>query len=209
MLEKSKPNLVIACYGMNCGIYRPVSEHGFNAYKAGIQQLKSKAEKAGAQIIFVTPPYYDDHGKSKSFNYADTLATYSGWLVGQREHGWNVIDLNTEMTQSIHARQVLQPSYTTQGDRVHPNALGHRIMAESLTDWFSSPPTAATEVLIRQHETPPGLRALINKRMQLLRDAWLTETKHKRPGVRPGLPMDQANVEAAKLTQKINTAVQK
>ena len=203
VLSKTKPNLVIACYGMNCGIYRPVNKERFDAYKAGIQRLKSEVEKSGSNIIFVTPPYYDDHGKSKSFNYADTLATYSQWLVSQRELGWNVIDLNTEMTQRIHARQVIQPKFTTQRDSVHPDKLGHQIMAESLIFWFANRSAATTEALIRQHGTPRGLSSLVDTRMQILRDAWVTETKHKRPGVKPGLPMDQAKVEAAKLTEKI------
>ena len=100
VLEKTKPNLVIACYGMNFCIYSPVNKERFDAYKAGMQRLKSEVEKSGAKIIFVTPPYYDDHGKFKSFNYTDTLATYSQWLVAQRAQGWDVIDLNTGITQS-------------------------------------------------------------------------------------------------------------
>ncbi len=209
ILEKAKPQLIIACYGMNCGIYKPVSPDRFQAYQDGIKKLKSKAEKAGAQIIFVTPPYFDDHGKSKGFNYADTLATYSQWLVVQREKGWDVIDLNTEMTQSIHARRVINPKFSVQGDRVHPNTLGHQIMAQSLIDWFSTPRTASTADLLRQHETPKGLRTLVNTRMQLLRDAWLTEIKHTRPGVKPGLPMEKANIQAKKLTTQINVTLSK
>ena len=209
ILEKTKPQLIIACYGMNCGIYKPVSQERFLAYQKGIKSLKSKAKKAGAYIIFVTPPYFDDHGKSKGFNYADTLATYSQWLVAQRKQGWNVIDLNTEMTQSIHARQVINPKFSVQGDRVHPNALGHRIMAQSLIHWFATPRTASTVDLIRKHQTPKGLRILVNKRMQLLRNAWLTETKHTRPGIKPGLPMKKAKKQINYLTTQINATLSK
>jgi lysophospholipase L1-like esterase len=211
ILAKIHPKLIFACYGMNCGIYRPVSKERFDAYKAGILKLKTKAEKAGAHIIFITPPYYDDHGKTKpgGFNYADTLATYSSWLVDQRKKGWDVIDLNSEMTRAIHARQVIQPKLTYQGDHIHPNAQGHQIMVQSLINWLSSPNTAPTEQLIRQSELPKGVAPLVNQRMVLLRNAWLTETKHTRPGLKPGLPMDQANKKAEDFTKKINTALSK
>jgi len=205
VLAKTRPDLILACYGMNCGVYRPVSKERFDAYKAGILKLKTKAEKAGAHIIFVTPPYYDDHGKTKpgGFNYADTLATYAQWLVSQRKNGWDVIDLNSEMTSVIHAWQVIDPKVTFQRDHVHPNTAGHRIMAQSLIDWFASANTAPTEQLIHQIEIPAGLNSLMNQRMRLLRDAWLTETKHSRPGIKPGLPMDQAKKKSSELTQKI------
>jgi lysophospholipase L1-like esterase len=205
VLAKTKPDLILACYGMNCGLYRPVNKERFDAYKAGILKLKNKAEKSGAHIIFVTPPYYDDHGKTKlgGFNYADTLATYSQWLVSQRENGWDVIDLNSEMTRAIQARQVIDPKLTFQGDRIHPNAAGHQIMVQSLIDWFASTNTAPTEQLIRQSEIPAGLNSLVNQRMQILRDAWLSKTKHSRPGIKPGLPMPQAKKKVAKLTKKI------
>jgi len=206
ILGKMKPDLVLACYGMNCGIYRPVSKERFDAYKAGILKLKAKVEKTGASIIFITPPYYDNHGQTKpgEFNYADTLATYSRWLVSQRANGWDVIDLNSEMTAAIHARQVTHPKLTFQRDHIHPNAVGHRIMAQSLIDWFASPNTSPTEQLIRQNTLPANVLSLVKKRMNLLRLAWLTETKHKRPGIPKGLPFPKAEEQAAKLTQKIN-----
>jgi len=192
---------------MNCGIYRPVSKERFDAYKAGILKLKQKAEKAGAHIIFITPPYYDDHGKTKpgGFNYADTLATYSRWLVSQRANGWDVIDLNAEMTADILARRVTQPNLTFQRDHVHPNTSGHLIMAQSLIHWFASPNTAPTAELIRQNNIPADLLDLVTQRMNILHYAWLTETKYKRPGMKKGLPLPKAN----KLVERINQSIHK
>ena len=45
--------------------------------------------------------------------------------------------------------------------------------------------------------------ALVEKRMTLLRDAWLASTGHKRPGLPPGQPLEKAQAEAAELTKQI------
>jgi hypothetical protein len=50
---------------------------------------------------------------------------------------------------------------------------------------------------------------LVKMRMKILRDAWLTETKHLRPGVKAGLPMEEAEKrleELAGLIRKARTA---
>src|SRR5690606_20422307 len=43
---------------------------------------------------------------------------------------------------------------------------------------------------------------LIKKKQSLLRDAWLTETGHKRPGVKAGLPIQDAEKQAAELDRQ-------
>ncbi len=60
ILEKTKPDWVIACYGMNDGSSLPQNDEGFARYCAAMETLKSQLEKAGVkQIIFLTPPIHD------------------------------------------------------------------------------------------------------------------------------------------------------
>ncbi|MDQ3292084.1 MAG: G-D-S-L family lipolytic protein, partial [Bacteroidota bacterium] len=59
VLEKTKPDLVFACYGMNDGIYLPFDENRFAKFKEGINWLHQEVEKTGAKIIHLTPPDYD------------------------------------------------------------------------------------------------------------------------------------------------------
>ena len=58
MLAAFKPTLVLACYGMNDGIYLPPDEARIKAYQDGILKLKAAVEKHGARIVFITPPLY-------------------------------------------------------------------------------------------------------------------------------------------------------
>jgi pimeloyl-ACP methyl ester carboxylesterase len=48
---------------------------------------------------------------------------------------------------------------------------------------------------------------LVTRRQNLLRDAWLTATKHKRPGVPVGLPLGEAEVAAAELLGQVKAFI--
>src|SRR5690606_6092408 len=58
-LAKVKPDLVVACYGINDGIYYPPSPDRFPAYQDGINRLIDKVHAAGAKLILMTPPPFD------------------------------------------------------------------------------------------------------------------------------------------------------
>lgn len=58
--------------------------------------------------------------------------------------------------------------------------------------------------MVIQLGAKPEILQLITQRSQILRDAWLTETGHKRPGVRKGLPLAEANAKASEITKAIN-----
>src|SRR5688572_32533904 len=60
VLEKTKPDLVIACYGMNDGIYLPFSEERLGDFTNGLVRLRKSVAAAGAKIIHVTPPTFDE-----------------------------------------------------------------------------------------------------------------------------------------------------
>ena len=53
-------------------------------------------------------------------------------------------------------------------------------------------------------EPDTELMKLISRRQSLLHDAWLSEVGHQRPGVKPGLPIEQAKTEAADLEKRID-----
>ncbi|MFM7043314.1 MAG: GDSL-type esterase/lipase family protein, partial [Planctomycetaceae bacterium] len=59
VLRVVRPDLVLVCYGMNCGIYRPLDEERFGRYRAGMERLHAAVEAAGAKVVHLTPPVYD------------------------------------------------------------------------------------------------------------------------------------------------------
>ena len=53
------------------------------------------------------------------------------------------------------------------------------------------------------HPNGERLLKLIQQRQRLMRDAWLTDTGHKRPGMKKGLPLAEAQSKAAELEKQI------
>lgn len=199
VLDLAKPDLVFACYGINCGIYQSFDEQRFAAYQAGINRLKQKVELAGAQLILITPPTFDDARKKNAFSYNAVLDKYSAWLVGQREHGCSVIDLHSSMSAALAEAKAKDPEFTFQPDAVHPNKAGHEFIAHHLIKHFDGD----------NAKLPDGeeLIEAVEQRMQILRNAYLFKAGHKRPGVRRGLPIAWAKERAAEVTETIRRLV--
>ncbi|MDG2381302.1 MAG: GDSL-type esterase/lipase family protein, partial [Pirellulaceae bacterium] len=195
VLTVTKPDLVFACYGINCGIYQPLNEQRFERYQQGITKLKDEVEAFGAQLILITPPCFDDQRAQKNYSYNKVLNEYSKWLVKQENDDWMIIDLHGPMSHELSERRKSNPNFTFQPDAVHPNAEGHRFIAEQLIDWFGGPLNDKGDKQIRK---------LVDQRLKLRRDAYLAAAGHKRPGIRSGLPVKQAEQEAEKLTQRMN-----
>ncbi len=212
VLAKVKPEVVVACYGMNCGMYHPFSEERFAAYKTGIELLRKKVQAAGAKIIHLTPPTFDPVPIQKNTlpaglpeyrkpyaGYNEVLDRYSEWLLAQRSQGWEVIDIHGPMNAALKAGREKDPGFKFAGDGVHANSEGHQLMAAQILQAWKLEVTAP----------PAEILKLVTQRQKLLKDAWLTETGHQRPGMAKGLPMAEAQAKAAELGQQLAAALQR
>ena len=210
VLEKTKPDLIFACYGMNDGIYLPLSEERFARFRKGIEQLRAKAAAAGAQVIHLTPPVFDAEpiagktsadGVGKPFQgYDNVLTKYSEWLLSQRENGWRVIDIHGPMRTALDERRQKDPGFRFANDGVHPSDEGHWVMTRALIQELESDRSkealALLERLLSSEPPGPEYRRLVRERGRLLTDAWLTETGHQRPGMSRGLPLSRGSGES-------------
>lgn len=130
MLEKVKPEVVFACYGINCGIYQPLDEKRFGAFKEGVKKLIKECREGGVEQVFiVTPPIYDTTVKEGAFNYDDVMTAYAAWEMTLQEDGVRVIDLHSAMRK---ARDAQGKAFAR--DRVHPGAEGHLVMARAILE---------------------------------------------------------------------------
>ena len=195
-LKGLKPDLVIACYGINCGIYLPLEEKRFSSYKEGVQRLKKKAESHGAKIIFMTPPVYDK--PSPEFDYDEVMVAYAKWLVSKRRDGWQVIDVHTFMKQELAKKRAKDAKFKCSRDGIHPGAEGHELMAQQIIDFFAIKPPLKDP----DPNAYGRMMMFLRERMRVKRDAWLTEIGHKRP-MRKGRPLAEANKIATENTQRI------
>ena len=204
VLNAFKPTLVLACYGMNDGIYLPPDPTRLKAYQDGIVRLKTAVEERGARLVLITPPLYNaDKPSTDPLRYDAALDQFAAWLIGQRAAGWQVVDIRAPLRAAIAKAKQEQPTFKYAGDGVHPGEKGHGFIADAVCaglwqEWkLPGTPEIATE---------PAL-GILAKRHHLLKHAWLSETKHTRPGVPAGLPMDQAREQAAKLLLEYRAAL--
>jgi lysophospholipase L1-like esterase len=145
LLEVTRPDLVIACYGMNDGIYYPFDPSKFEKYQRGIQHLRDRVLAARARLILVTPPTFDPvpiqnrvlpagqpEYRQPYKGYNDVLDRYSEWLLDQRTNGWAVIDVHFFMNSFLKQQRGKDPSYALASDGVHINDTGHWLMAQAI-----------------------------------------------------------------------------
>lgn len=210
VLDVAKPDLVFACYGINCGIYQPFEESRFERYQQGYRALKAAVEQRGAKFVAITPPFYDDQRSPKGFPYNAVLDRYSEWLLSQQKAGWTVIDLHGPMSAEVVRRRQTQPEFTFQPDGVHPNEEGHWFVASRLIAWCGGEAAAqasSPQEMLRLERASEALLPLVRQRMTVLRDAYVGAAGHKRPGVAAGLPLPEADEKAAELSRKIQASL--
>src|SRR6056297_888418 len=206
VLKLVKPDLIVACYGMNCGIYQPFDAERFVAFRRGIERLRREAKAIDAEIVHVTPPCYDDQRRPLSFEYNQVLGRYSSYLLDRAERDvWRVIDLHGPMTATLKERRQTDASFMFQRDGVHPNQEGHEFIAKTLITWFADASGVDGSAQAANLAATHGpLRELVHERLQIGRDAYLQASGHLRPGIREGFPLPEAKQKARAITRRID-----
>ncbi len=225
VLDQTRPDLVVACYGMNDGIYHPFSADRFASYKDGMNLLRKRAAAVGAKLLHVSPPVFDPVPiKSKTLpaglaeyrqpyeGYDDVLDLYSDWLLAQRASAWDVVDVHGPMKRFLAQERARDPGFRLANDGVHVNATGHWIIAREILLHWGLPAaelagTTSGEPVLASRRHGPDVLKLVQQKQRLLKDAWLTATGHKRPGMKQGIPREQAERQASELDAEIRKLI--
>jgi len=220
VLAATKPDLIVACYGMNDGIYYPPDEARFVKFKAGIERLRQAAAGSGALVWHLTPSVFDPvplqgrtlpaglaEYRQPFVGYNTVLDQFSAWLISKRADGFVVADTHQPMNDFLAAARARDPKFQLTGDGVHLNRQGHWLVAREVLRELGAEPALV------EADTPEAMKSiwpragellgLVKQRQDLLRDAWLTRIGHKRPGMNPGRPFDEALAEAAAVSGRI------
>jgi lysophospholipase L1-like esterase len=222
VLEKTHPDLIVACYGMNDGIYFPLGEERFKKFQEGIIRLRETAAHQGVRVIHLTPPIFDpvpltgrtlpagrDAYPSPYEGYNTVLDRYSEWLLSRRTAGWEVVDVHGPMNSFLAEQRKLNPKFELSNDGVHANSQGHWLMARELLRHLGAPEVVvAADVptaLMKSDPRAVAVFALVQKRQRLLKDSWLTAVGHQRPGMSKGIPLADAERQAAEIATQLAT----
>jgi lysophospholipase L1-like esterase len=198
VLAQAHPDLVVACYGMNDGIYYPFDEERFRRYREGIGQLVRAVRATGAQLLLLTPPTFDPLPIQKStlpagrtdypsgspyVGYDEVLGRYSRWLLDKRRLGWDVADVHGPMARHLLKRRRTSPDYRLAGDGVHTNAYGHWLIAEAvLRAWNTAAEADWMGLRLHHPETLPSSTGNPDVPPQDIRFTWHA---HRLPPVDP------------------------
>jgi lysophospholipase L1-like esterase/pimeloyl-ACP methyl ester carboxylesterase len=219
VLEKTKPDLTFICYGMNDGVYNPPDAARLKAFQDGMKSVHEQIAATGAKIIHVTPPVFDPvpvpqristngpFGFSHPYwGYNQTLDQFSDWLVSQRSAGWDVADLHSGMNQWLTAQRTRDSNFNFTRDGVHPDAKGHWAMAKQILLYLGAKDVENVDspaAMVAANPHGEEILKLVQEKEQVLRDAWLNFCGFKRPGVKPGMPVPEAESRAAELDKEI------
>ena len=196
LLERVKPDVLFACYGINDGIYLQLDAERFAAFKSGVAKLIEQSKAAGVKDIFlVTPPIFDATKKPGEFNYDSVLTEYAAWEMTLKGPGVHGIDLHTAMRQARDARTEVFSK-----DNVHPGIEGHLLMARTILSALGVP--VPDESLATIQADP------LYNQVDLLRrhrsDHWMQHIGYTREKKVEPQPLGNTEDEAAKVREKID-----
>ena len=197
LLEKGKPEVVFACYGINCGIYQPLDEERFGAFKEGVQRLIRDCKAAGVKNIFiVTPPIYDVMTRSGEFNFDSVMTAYAAWEMTIKEEGVQVIDLHSAMRK---ARDIRKEVFSK--DKVHPGKDGHLFMATAILNGLG---VEVPEENVATIEKDPLFKSIDSLR-GFRSNQWMNHIGYNREKLVEPQPLGETESEVAKRQAEIDT----
>ena len=213
-----RPEVVIACYGMNDGIYQPFDPARMKAFQIGVTAMVKQCQAYGARVILVTPPAFDItqfgenitkdgekfvYGKPYA-KYDDVLAAFAKWEVKARPGDVEVIDLHTKMELiSRNAKKSSLELYRS-GDGIHPTDLGHLLMAKEILSGLGiSQGTEDLRVTLQSIQSNP-LYDLVAKHRAIRSEGWLPYIGYTRGGMTKSTDIVPTEAKAAELQAQIN-----
>ncbi|VGO12233.1 hypothetical protein PDESU_00784 [Pontiella desulfatans] len=220
VLERTNPDVVIACYGMNCAIYHPFSNERLAAYQTGINKLVADAQAIGAKVILLTPPPFAGRikpkappGEGESFgfkhpasDYNEVLAKYGEWIMTLNgKNGVRAFSIRPPIEKFMEKCYPREP--------IHPNTYGHELMAEAFLQALGyQTGSDLLETGSSPHATDPQWNTVIGlvKEQRLAYDrALLNDIGHGNPGVmkKKTLPLPEAEAKAKALDAEIQKAI--
>jgi lysophospholipase L1-like esterase len=143
-LTAVQPDLIVACYGMNDGIYHPLEKGRKAAFQNGIDDLIQASKKANATLLLISPPPFDalpiqdkvvDRAaadfsyRSPYQDYDAVLKDYSEYL-SQLSPKIPVINWHGAINEVLKQKRKTEPHFSFTQDGIHPNPEGHLLMAQ-------------------------------------------------------------------------------
>lgn len=221
-LERIKPQVVIACYGMNDGIYHPLNDARLQAFQQGITKLIAQCKGSGATVIVLTPPPFDpqpvreklrpagaaDYSYKSPFEgYSGVLEAFAHWELTLLPTTAQVIDLNGPMTAFVAKQRTSAPTFAFSGDGIHPNDQGQLLMADLLLAGMGYPSVGDDLAKSVASVTGDPLYAQIQKWRETRSNGWRDYVGYTREKTVTRATVVDVEEQVTAMAQVINTAL--
>lgn len=125
-----EPTLVFVNFGMNDGGYKAFQQNVYDSYLAAQKELADQIAKAGArEVLFTTSPIDPDQRPDGDV-YNGMLARMADGVIQMGDElAIPVIDLFHPMLEVQRQAKEREPAFTMIPDSVHPDPVGHLVMA--------------------------------------------------------------------------------
>ena len=206
-LDILEPDVIVACYGINDGIYSPFDSTRFEQFKDGIKKLIQEVKLKEIELVLCTPIAFDaqpfrkagkllPHDTEKPFawfsifdGYEDVIGKYSEYVKTLSDDVDVLVDVHDPIRYSLLASRKTNKAYAMSGDGVHVDSSGHLIIARAI----------ASACGVKWYGNAPMLFAKLDARTKVLHDSYLSHVGHKRPGIGEGLTVERATKKAAEI----------
>ncbi|MBV9388007.1 MAG: SGNH/GDSL hydrolase family protein [Chroococcidiopsidaceae cyanobacterium CP_BM_ER_R8_30] len=141
-----KPTVVTILLGMNDGEYHAYDEVTFQRFAEGLTHIVDELKQTlpQARLTLLTPSMFDKDVSVKGpavSTYNDVLIRYGEFIkrLGIKR-GICVVNLNAPMVAATLKGRQLDPHFALSADGIHPNEIGHTIIAAAvLSAWHAKP----------------------------------------------------------------------
>jgi lysophospholipase L1-like esterase len=142
LLNSTHVDIILFCYGINCGIYGPPSPTLFDSYTIGIYSFLEKIKLKGTKAILLTPPPLalesvplTTKSGGTAYGYRNPYPNYEDEvLLKFCEIIESVRHSNVLGTIDIHTPLVKYQRKCYDNDPIHPNKVGHQLIMDTVVD---------------------------------------------------------------------------
>lgn len=154
-----KPTVVTIFLGMNDGLYQSYDQATFQTYSQGLTHIVDELTRdlPGVRLTLLTPSFFDYDAKTRPAppadpkqanfgnpapDYNQTLLKYTAFVkaLGAQRH-IPVTDLEAPLADATMEGRKTDPKFALSGDGVHPNEVGHLLMAAAVLQTWHAPAT--------------------------------------------------------------------
>ncbi len=213
-----KPQIVFSDYGVNDGIYHPQSVERTKTFQDGTRHLAEAVSAAQAHLILLTPLPFDPlpvksvrPASAPDFayfapyvNYDDVISSYAEWELTASLPGVSVIDLHAPIAGYLKQRRETEPHFSFGTDGIHPNTVGHLLMARTILEALGVPMnTNSLEAELKRVQADP-LFGLVAKQRQVRSEGWLPFVGYTREKTVKTDDIEPTEKAVAELQQQID-----